>query len=415
MKRFRNLILLWVMLWGLTGCVKYNVKMDVKKNKSMDFSIIYALNSSLLESEEFAEEKGEILEEDDIKNLESKGFTVTEYSEDDMVGYTISKSFQNIDEVSTNSKLEYDLSTIFGGNEGGTNNNYIFTVKRGFLKNTYTVKFKPGTNNNSLDDFESEYSEVDNSERETADFGSDLDPSSLMSTMDLKFEVNLPYPAINNNATTSNNDDRNLTWNLASTDFENIEFGFELYNMKNFYIIIGGVAVAIFLIIALFLNKKKGKKEPEIDDGKQESQIQINPNMENVTPIGTPNQSIPSPVQPFSEVNQNLNNVANNTNADLGSILPTTPIMPNAFNSTVNTPSNSATDVQNVIPNIQPIMNAPSQNVIDDNINNIANQNVTANASPITSQGQISNIGAQQDVNIPAQSINNTSTGSNNI
>ena len=139
MKRFRNLILLWVMLWGLTGCVKYNVKMDVKKNKSMDFSIIYALNSSLLESEEFAEEKGEILEEDDIKNLESKGFTVTEYSEDDMVGYTISKSFQNIDEVSTNSKLEYDLSTIFGGNEGGTNNNYIFTVKRGFLKNTYTI------------------------------------------------------------------------------------------------------------------------------------------------------------------------------------------------------------------------------------------------------------------------------------
>ena len=44
-KNFKTfkLLLIALMLILSSGCVKYNVTMDIKKDKSMDFNIIYAI------------------------------------------------------------------------------------------------------------------------------------------------------------------------------------------------------------------------------------------------------------------------------------------------------------------------------------------------------------------------------------
>ena len=70
-------ILLCILPVLLTGCVKFNTNMAIKKDKSMDFSIIYALDSSLIEDQE-------VLEEEDKKKLEDQAFKVSEYSEDNI-------------------------------------------------------------------------------------------------------------------------------------------------------------------------------------------------------------------------------------------------------------------------------------------------------------------------------------------
>ena len=52
MKKIKYLVLLFTVTFLLTGCIKFNANMDIKKDKSMDFSIIYALDTSV-----FGEEK----------------------------------------------------------------------------------------------------------------------------------------------------------------------------------------------------------------------------------------------------------------------------------------------------------------------------------------------------------------------
>ena len=123
MRKLRYLLLAFLLTFTLTGCVKYNVNMDIKKDKSMDTSIIMAFDKSLVQDEE-------ILEEEDVKTLQSKGYTVKDYSEGNMKGFTVTKKIKNIDDVSTTKKVEYNLSGIM---DEKTKDDQIFQVKKGFF------------------------------------------------------------------------------------------------------------------------------------------------------------------------------------------------------------------------------------------------------------------------------------------
>ena len=97
--------------------------------------------------------------------------------------------------------------------------------------------------------------------------------SSLTSSMDLKFKVNLPYSAIRSNATLSNNDNKELSWDLTSFKEDNIEFEFELYNLTNIYIIAGVGIILVFALI-LFIAKNNNKKIGEAILTKEENTIE---------------------------------------------------------------------------------------------------------------------------------------------
>lgn len=306
MKKIKYLLLVSI-LTLLTGCVKFNATMDIKKDKSMDFSIIYAFDTSLFGSQD-------LLENSDKKELESQGFIVEDYNQNNMKGFTIKKSISNIDDVSSTSDTNYDISGLLNNS---TDNNYFFKVKKGILKNTYIAKFKFDANESDLNTDEAN----DTSSGVTDDSDSinmdDLDLSSMTSNLDLSFNVKLPYSSISSNATTKNNDGKELTWNLSSNQEEMIEFEFELYNMTNIYIGAGIILVLIVIIIISILNKKKNKpiKEQVNNNVEQEPVVNNYPN-ESIQEVPNINPTI-SPITlgtsiGANQVDNNSNNEQNN-------------------------------------------------------------------------------------------------------
>ncbi len=306
MKKIKYLLLVSI-LTLLTGCVKFNATMDIKKDKSMDFSIIYAFDTSLFGSQD-------LLEDSDKKELESQGFIVEDYNQNNMKGFTIKKSISNIDDVSSTSDTNYDISGLLNNS---TDNNYFFKVKKGILKNTYTAKFKFDANKSDLNTDESN----DTSSGVTDDSDSinmdDLDLSSMTSNLDLSFNVKLPYSSISSNATTKNNDGKELTWNLSSNQEEMIEFEFELYNMTNIYVGAGIILVLLIIIIISILNKKKNKpiKEQVNNNVEQEPVVNNYPN-ESIQEVPNKNPTI-SPITlgasiGASQVDNTSNNEQNN-------------------------------------------------------------------------------------------------------
>lgn len=288
MKKIRNLVMLLVVTLLLTGCVKYNVNMDIKKDKSMDFKIVYALDTSTLgEKANFSDE--------DLKKMKEQGFEVSEYSDGTMKGVTLTKKIKNIDDVSSADGTEYSLSGIL--NNG---NSKMFKVKKGLFKNKYIAKFDFDSSDSGLSnenntfteeddrdedattDLEDDENTIDQEEKdddvdsdddtEVADIniGNNInseDYSKMMKNMDLSFTVTLPYKAISNNATTVKNDGKELVWNLASiNNKKSIEFEFELdrFQIAPIIIVIASILGGLFviaLIVTIIMAVQGGKKK----------------------------------------------------------------------------------------------------------------------------------------------------------
>lgn len=330
MKKNKFILMLCVLTFMLTGCVKYNANMNINKDKSMDFSMIYALDTSLFEDQE-------LLSDEDKQKLESQGFTIADYSEGTMKGYTLTKKISNIDYFSTTSNASYDLSGLLDSN---ATNSYIFKVTKGLLKNTYTANFtfdasESDINSDSTDTTDdlndlfsndeeeetilSEEKQEEINQEETNSNGnidfSGMDLSSLTSNLDLSFNVNLPYSAKSNNATNTSDNNKKLSWNLSSTEISTIEFTFELYNMTNIYIGIGLLVILIAAIVVLIVSKKKNSsdKNSNLSSETVEKQNNIANQQDNLmgNPFQPVNPNFPYQQMPTPEVINSTNNFGN--------------------------------------------------------------------------------------------------------
>lgn len=290
-KNIKFTILLILLVIFLTGCVKFNSTMEIKKDKSMDYKIIYAFDKSLFGDQE-------ILTSDDKKELENKGFTVSNYVDGNMKGFKVSKNIKNIDDVSSTNDATYDLSGLLDSNKSESK---VFKVKKGFLKNTYTASFKFDSADSDLNNSTSNDTTIDNDftiDDNNTTTDSDFDFSSMNTNMDLSFNVKLPYKAISSNATTKKNDDKELSWNLSSTGEDKIEFSFALYNMTNIYICGGVIVLLIIIVIASILNRSKKNKVSNKDATNDKQTTTFNSSVEtpimnnNVTSQSIDNQSI---------------------------------------------------------------------------------------------------------------------------
>ena len=290
-KNIKFTILLILLVISLTGCVKFNSTMEIKKDKSMDYKIIYAFDKSLFGDQE-------ILTSDDKKELENKGFTVSNYVDGNMKGFKVSKNIKNIDDVSSTNDATYDLSGLLDSNKSESK---VFKVKKGFLKNTYTASFKFDSADSDLNNSTSNDTTIDNDftiDDNNTTTDSDFDFSSMNTNMDLSFNVKLPYKAISSNATTKKNDDKELSWNLSSTGEDKIEFSFALYNMTNIYICGGVIVLLIIIVIVSILNKGKKNKVSNKDATNDKQTTTFNSSVEtpimnnNVTSQSIDNQSI---------------------------------------------------------------------------------------------------------------------------
>lgn len=290
-KNIKFTILLILLVISLTGCVKFNSTMEIKKDKSMDYKIIYAFDKSLFGDQE-------ILTNDDKKELENKGFTVSNYVDGNMKGFKVSKNIKNIDDVSSTNDATYDLSGLLDSNKSESK---VFKVKKGFLKNTYTASFKFDSADSDLNNSTSNDTTIDNdftTDDNNTTTDSDFNFSNINTNMDLSFNVKLPYKAISSNATTKKNDDKELSWNLSSTGEDKIEFSFALYNMTNIYICGGVIVLLIIIVIVSILNKGKKNKVSNKDATNDKQTTTFNSSVEtpimnnNVTSQSIDNQSI---------------------------------------------------------------------------------------------------------------------------
>lgn len=269
-KRVFSVIGLLVIALSLSGCVKFDATMDIKKDKSMDFSVIYAVDTTYFGNET-------LMDDESRSNLQKEGFLVEDYQDNKMKGVKVYRNIKNIDDVSASEDSTFDLSGMFKKNDSSES---LFKVKKGLIKNKYTASLHFDTKDSNLNDdltsdddteYTEDYEIEDNTNND--DFPNLDFSSSLYSSMDLKYKVNLPYSAIRSNATSSNNDNKELSWNLTSFKEDNIEFEFELYNLTNIYIIVG-VGIILVLALILFIMKNNNKKVGEAVLAKEENTIE---------------------------------------------------------------------------------------------------------------------------------------------
>ncbi len=254
MKKKFVLVMLMAMTC-LTGCVEYKATMDIKSDKSMKYSVDYAIDTTV-----FGEE--EIMDSEDKKKLEKEGFAIEPYEHDNMKGYHINKSIKNIDAFSSKDDVKYNLSGIL--NEE-TQNAKIFKVKKGLFKNTYYANFEFDASDSGLSDNEGEEPKID--EEGTSDEQLDDESlndltDSLMSNLDLSFNINLPSRAISHNAQNVNNDGKELKWNLSTNSVDNISFSFSIYNIGNIILCIF-ILVTIVVAVVMFVKRQKNLKKSE--------------------------------------------------------------------------------------------------------------------------------------------------------
>lgn len=347
-KNIKFTILLILLVISLTGCVKFNSTMEIKKDKSMDYKIIYAFDKSLFGDQE-------ILTSDDKKELENKGFTVSNYVDGNMKGFKVSKNIKNIDDVSSTNDATYDLSGLLDSNKSESK---VFKVKKGLLKNTYTASFKFDSSDSDLNNSTSNDTTIDNDftiDDNNTTTDSDFDFSNINTNMDLSFNVKLPYKAISSNATTKKNDDKELSWNLSSTGEDKIEFSFALYNMTNIYICGGVIVLLIIIVIVSILNKGKKNKVSNKDATNDKQTTTFNSSVEtpimsnNVTSQSIDNQSIQEQASTNSQSTvfstTNVNNTSVNETLSTNSVDNQTfpqPVQTTDIFSTTNVNSNLA-------------------------------------------------------------------------
>ena len=239
MKNKVGLVISIVFVMLITGCVNYDASMQIKKDKSMTYSVTFMMNPEVYSKTNVQNE---------LELVKQRGFTVSESSKGAFRGYRIEKSFDNIDKISKTDDVIYTLSEL-------PQTDYMFKVKKGFLKNKYTAKFvfnktQFGVEGETKKDLDLEdYIEFNDNGMLANENVFNVNKPVL------RFNVVLPTSALSNNATKALDSNRNLVWNITN-DVQEINFEFELYNSFNIKLLIAAFIVLIIVTISFMIKKR---------------------------------------------------------------------------------------------------------------------------------------------------------------
>ena len=303
-------IMLLVLAVGLltTGCMEEKISIAINNDKSMNFNMYMSLDLKAMQeladsfggtNEEMTDEEylncvdendgdatnciepgssssssfdiddiKDSIEEGTLKELEEKGYTVTQNVTSNKMEVNISKTYSNIEDVSSNEDVNFNFED---GNEK------FFKIEKGFLEDKYTFHMVNNSQDNSIDNsglnFDTE----------------SIDPSILTSMIDISVEMTLPKESISNNATSVSNDKKTLTWNLVANENKDILVTFALPNSNKNLIIYGGIGIAVLLILIIlivFISKSKKKKSKDgLNQGSNISQESISQNIASNQPV----------------------------------------------------------------------------------------------------------------------------------
>jgi len=310
MKKLKNIIVILISVFLLSGCMKIHSNITINKDKSMKYEVEYLLSDALMNDTDNAEtkttetntetkttettteettQKEESSDEADLSDmedqLEKNGFTVTKIeSKDGYSGIKATKEFKSIDDVSGDETVDNSINNLISSES----NEKIFKVKKGLFKDTYYYTSKSAFDsnlgapvdleNNNLEEEtqienntteenkpveatenETEESNQNESEEAAIDTTGLEDLMKLSSEMEFSFTVTLPSKPISHNAKEVSNDGKTLTWKLgANTEDKSIEFSFAFVKTLPLLLVIGGcLLVIVGIVVAFFVIKNK--------------------------------------------------------------------------------------------------------------------------------------------------------------
>ena len=232
MKKIKSFLFILLLPFFITGCVKFEVDLSINKDKSMSLSVIEALI--------YSEEDDNYLSSQEQEEFEERGFKVEDYYENGLKkGFIITKEFKNINDISSDKDVEYNLINFLTDD---LNNAKLFKREKGFLKDTYIANFI--YENNNLDE-------------NSIDFSNSADSQ-------LNFNVRIPYKT-KNNATDISENNHFLSWDLSKSD--KIYFEFELYNATSlifFYIFLCFTIIGIIFILIKLIKSKGSNNDSNL-------------------------------------------------------------------------------------------------------------------------------------------------------
>jgi len=228
------LFVLLVTVVLLSGCVEGKFHITLNKDGSADADYRIGFNSALLA---FMQSDQENPLEEMRKAAEEEGFTVKNYSENDMVGIIATKHVNSLDELPKFANLATEIDT----------EETPLVIEKSFFKNQYHFE-----NNVDLSDMK------EKPEDDLGGLG-----NAMLSQVNLRFILTLPFVPQHHNAAVVRDDGRTLEWHLIPGQDNQIIMDASVPNVTNIVLVITG-SVILLVCIIFILHRRKASQKTEI-------------------------------------------------------------------------------------------------------------------------------------------------------
>lgn len=207
MKRIRMLVLFFT-IFIITGCVKYELEMEMRTDKSFEITFINSISSEYASLSDSDETK---------KQYENLGYTVSEYEDTSYKGLKITKEYDSIDLISSANCSTVELTKLLDIDSSEV---ILFNYQKTGTLTTYKANFTYDLTE-KLDSDATTDSEISTD---------DIDYSEYADSMKFKYTISLPKNSkiVSNNADSVSQDGYTLTWNMKYGEKKNIDFVFTI-------------------------------------------------------------------------------------------------------------------------------------------------------------------------------------------
>lgn len=234
MKRLQAMIVAFLFLFTLTGCVKFDLALEVHSDSTVSGSLIYAISDSLAELGTSSEDTDPT---EDLFDETAEGITTNEYKENGYTGTRISLD-----------RVPLEAFNQPSGESGGLQ---------------ITRKGNQITLTGELD-----LSSTDTSDTSDSDWGDAL-TKSLFASADLDISVKFPVKVLSSTGTISQ-DGRTVSWKPQIGEKIDLTTTVEIPNKRLMLVVIVGVLLIAFVglsfvigILKIRRSKAKLKDEDE--------------------------------------------------------------------------------------------------------------------------------------------------------
>jgi len=233
MNKIKGLVILAI-LFFVSGFCEIDTNIIVNKDGEVDFELNYGVLDFKEELDSNLNDNGFFYIDCNYTKeiLENLDFKVSNYSKNLFSGCKIKKTYNSIDEISSQEEISVNLNKYLNiNNKNDINDQFLFQKKGNNYLANYTL------NTIFIHDF-SEYEDYFN----------------------LKYTVRLPYKSISSNADQVLDDGKTLIWNIKPTEEVTITYEFNLDKKEDYkgIIIFGSIFLVLVLSsIILLVNRKK--------------------------------------------------------------------------------------------------------------------------------------------------------------